>query len=31
MGHERSDVDTIYKDWYPQKVRDEAHLKIVTL
>ena len=31
MGHERSDVDTIYKDRYPQRVRDEAHLKIVTL
>lgn len=31
MGHERSDVDTIYKDRYPQKIRDEAHLKIVSL
>lgn len=30
MGHERSEVDTIYKDRFPQKVRDQAHLKIVT-
>ena len=29
MGHERNDVDTIYKDKYPQEVRDEAHLKII--
>ena len=30
MGHERNDVDTIYKDKYPQEVRDEAHLKIIS-
>ena len=30
MGHERTDVDTIYKDKHPQKKRDKAHLKIVT-
>ena len=29
MGHERDDVDTIYKDKYPEAVRDEAHLKII--
>ncbi|CAL2108627.1 Phage_int_SAM_5 domain-containing protein [Tenacibaculum sp. 190524A02b] len=29
MGHERDDVDTIYKDVYPEKVRDENHLRIV--
>lgn len=29
MGHERSDVDTIYKDKYPEKIRDKAHLKII--
>lgn len=29
MGHERNDVDTIYKDKYPQNVRDEAQLKII--
>lgn len=29
MGHERSDVDTIYKDRYPQKLRDETLLKII--
>ncbi|TVZ55636.1 integrase-like protein [Lutibacter sp. Hel_I_33_5] len=29
MGHERDDVDTIYKDTHPQEVRDEAHLKII--
>jgi len=30
MGHERNDVDTIYKDKFPEKVRDEAHLKILS-
>jgi len=29
MGHERNDVDTIYKDRFPEAVRDEAHLKII--
>ena len=29
MGHERNDVDTIYKDKYPENVRDEAHFKII--
>mgnify|MGYP003385698418 CR=1 FL=1 len=29
MGHERNDVDTIYKDKYPEKTRDAAHLKII--
>lgn len=30
MGHERNDVDTIYKDKHPEKVRDDAHLKIIS-
>ena len=30
MGHERDDTDTIYSDKYPEEVRDEAHLKIIT-
>jgi hypothetical protein len=30
MGHERNDVDTIYKDRYPQKIRDAAHIKIIS-
>jgi integrase len=29
MGHTRNDVDTIYKDKYPQEIRDEALLKII--
>lgn len=29
MGHERNDVDTIYKDRYPEAVRDEALFKII--
>lgn len=29
MGHERDDVDTIYKDRYPENVRDLAHEKII--
>lgn len=31
MGHERDDMDTVYKDKYPEKVRDSAHLKIISL
>lgn len=30
MGHERDDIDTVYKDKYPQEVRDDAHLKIIS-
>ena len=30
MGHERNDVDTIYKDKYPEAVRDVAQLKIIS-
>ena len=30
MGHERNDIDTIYKDKYPEEVRDKAHLEIIT-
>ncbi|MFD1292673.1 phage integrase SAM-like domain-containing protein [Lutibacter holmesii] len=30
MGHERNDIDTIYKDKYPQKTRDKALLKITS-
>lgn len=30
MGHERNEIDTIYKDRFPQKIRDEALLKIIT-
>ncbi len=29
MGHERSDVDTIYKDTYPEKERDKFLNKII--
>ncbi|MGG8495927.1 phage integrase SAM-like domain-containing protein [Tenacibaculum sp. TC6] len=29
MGHERDDIDTVYKDVYPQEVRDEYHFKII--
>lgn len=29
MGHERNDVDTIYKDKYPEKIRDAAHFKVI--
>lgn len=28
MGHECNDVDTIYKDRYPEKIRNEAQIKI---
>ncbi|WP_271407155.1 phage integrase SAM-like domain-containing protein [Tenacibaculum soleae] len=31
MGHERDDVDTIYKDVYPEALRDECHLKIISI
>lgn len=31
MGHERNDVDTAYKDRFPETVRDAAHLKIISL
>ena len=30
MGHERNDIDTIYKDKYPEDIRDEAHWQIIT-
>ncbi|SEC44314.1 hypothetical protein SAMN04489761_3008 [Tenacibaculum sp. MAR_2009_124] len=30
MGHERDDIDMVYKDVYPQKVRDKNHLKIIS-
>ncbi len=30
MGHERDDIDTVYKDIYPEKLRDEYHLKIIS-
>jgi hypothetical protein len=29
MGHERGDIDTVYKDLFPEKVRDEAQQKII--
>jgi hypothetical protein len=29
MGHERNEMDTIYKDRFPESVRDEAHGKII--
>jgi len=29
MGHERNDIDTVYKDKYPQSERDTAQLKII--
>lgn len=29
MGHERKEVDTLYKEVYPKEMRDEAHLKII--
>lgn len=31
MGHERTDIDTVYKDKYPEKERDAAQLKIIRL
>ncbi|WP_272151645.1 phage integrase SAM-like domain-containing protein [Tenacibaculum aiptasiae] len=30
MGHEREDVDTIYKDVYPEEERDKYHQKIIS-
>lgn len=29
VGHERFDMDTVYKDKYPEAVRDAGHLKII--
>lgn len=29
MGHERNDIDTAYKDKYPQKERDHAQMKVI--
>ena len=29
MGHERNDVDNFYKDRFPEKMRDDAHWKII--
>ncbi|WP_121665271.1 tyrosine-type recombinase/integrase [Mesonia aquimarina] len=29
MGHERNDIDTVYKDKYPEAERDAAQLKII--
>lgn len=29
MGHERNDIDTVYKDKYPEKERDQAQLLII--
>lgn len=31
MGHERNDIDTVYKDKFPEAVRDAAHLRVITL
>lgn len=31
MGHERNDIDTVYKDKYPEAERDAAQLKIINL
>lgn len=31
MGHERNDIDTVYKDKYPEKMRDKAHKKIIKI
>jgi len=30
MGHERGDIDVVYKDQFSQEVRDEAHAKIIS-
>ena len=30
MGHERNDIDTVYKDKYPQEDRDRAQMKIIS-
>ncbi|MDH7444646.1 site-specific integrase [Aquimarina sp. 2201CG14-23] len=29
MGHERNDIDTAYKDKFPEKIRDKVHKKII--
>lgn len=29
MGHERGDIDTVYKDKYPEAMRDAAHQKVI--
>ena len=29
MGHERNDIDTVYKDKYPESERDAAQIKII--
>ena len=31
MGHERSDISTVYEDRFPENVRDAAHGKVVDL
>jgi len=31
MGHERDDIDTVYKDKFQEKERDAAHWKIIDL
>lgn len=31
MGHERNEIDTVYKDLFPQEERDAAQLKIITI
>ncbi|MFD0862518.1 tyrosine-type recombinase/integrase [Sungkyunkwania multivorans] len=30
MGHERSDIDTVYKDKFSEKERDESLIKVIT-
>ncbi|WP_424493946.1 tyrosine-type recombinase/integrase [Salinimicrobium sp. GXAS 041] len=30
MGHERNDIDTVYKDKYPEAERDAAQMKIIS-
>ena len=30
VGHERNDIDTVYKDKFPESVRDSAHLDIIS-
>lgn len=31
MGHERNDIDTAYKDKFPEKIRDKVQIKITKL
>ena len=31
MGHERTDIDTVYKDSFPEEDRDAAHWKIISI